>query len=128
MEPGETIKEGVIREVLEETTAEVTVGSLAFVYEMAPHKQSGEYSSQDPHGVHFIFECQLKERSTPQLPTNPDPHQSAVKWIPLQELDSILLFPNIKKEIREYVVNKRNIELIEDYQLDRQVFIASDNT
>ena len=122
LEPGETIKEGVVREVFEETTAEVTVGSLAIIYEMAPHKQSGEYSNQDPHGLHLIFECKLKVNSIPQLPLKPDPHQSAVKWIPIQDLDSILLFPNIKKEIKSYVENKKNIELVEDHQLERQIF------
>lgn len=120
LEPGETIKEGVVREVFEETTAEVTVGPLALIYEMAPHKQSGEYSNQDPHSLSLIFECKLKENSIPQLPSNPDPHQSAVKWIPIQDLDSIVLFPNIKEEIRAYVENKKNIELIEDHQLERQ--------
>ncbi|WP_333485677.1 NUDIX domain-containing protein [Paenibacillus sp. SYP-B4298] len=122
LEPGETIKEGVAREVLEETTAKVTVGSLALTYEMAPHNQSGEYSNQEPHGLHLIFECKLKENSIPKLPNRPDPHQSAVKWVPIDELDSILLFPNIKKEIKAYVETKRNIELIEDHQLERQVF------
>ncbi|WP_206109341.1 NUDIX domain-containing protein [Paenibacillus sp. HB172176] len=122
LEPGETIKEGVAREVLEETSAEVTVGPLALTYEMTPHKQSGEYSMQDPHGLHLIFECQLKVNSIPKLPSRPDPHQSAVKWIPIDEIDSILLFPNIKKEIKEYVETKRNIELIEDHQLEKQVF------
>lgn len=65
-ELGETIIEGVIREVYEETTAEVEVGPLALVYELAPHKQSGEY---------------------------------------------------LASEI--YVENRNNIELIEDFRLDR---------
>lgn len=122
LEPGETIKEGVAREVLEETTAEVMVGPLALTYEMTPHKQSGEYSIQDPHGLHLIFECKLKENSIPKLPLRPDPYQSTVKWIPINMLDSIILFPNIKKEIKAYVENKNNIELIEDHQLEKQVF------
>ncbi|GAA0358389.1 NUDIX domain-containing protein [Caldalkalibacillus horti] len=121
LEQGETVKEGVAREVLEETTAEVTVGPLALVYEMAPHNQSGEYREEAPHGIHLIFECKLKEGSTPQLPIEPDLHQTAVKWVPLHDLDSILLFPNIKNEIKAYAENKKNIELVEDHQLERQV-------
>ncbi|MFS0727648.1 NUDIX domain-containing protein [Paenibacillus sp. 1P07SE] len=121
LEPGETIKEGVAREVLEETNAKVTVGSLALTYEMAPHKQSGEYSSHDPHGLHLIFECKLEVNSIPKLPNRPDPHQSAIKWIPIDELDAIILFPNIKNEIKAYVKTKKNIELIEDHQLEKQV-------
>ncbi|WP_342027837.1 NUDIX domain-containing protein [Fictibacillus solisalsi] len=79
LQPGETIVEGVAREVLEETAAEVKVGPLALVYELAPHKQSGDYNRNENHGLHLIFECTLKKNSTPQLPPCPDPRQTAVK-------------------------------------------------
>jgi 8-oxo-dGTP diphosphatase len=118
-EPGETIIEGVIREVYEETTAEVEVGPLALVYELAPHNQSGEYLATEKHGLHLIFECVIKNDSIPRLPENPDLHQSAVKWISIDEFDSILLIPNIKHQIKSYVRNRNNIELIEDFRLDR---------
>jgi len=119
LEPGETVLDGVRREVLEETCADVEVGPLALVYEMAPHKQSGDYQDDEKHVLHLIFECKLKSNSIPQLPPQPDPHQTAVKWIPIQELDSILLIPNIKKQIIDYIHNRRNIEIIEDYRLER---------
>ncbi|MFS0777722.1 NUDIX domain-containing protein [Neobacillus sp. 3P2-tot-E-2] len=119
LEPGETILEGVAREVLEETTAQVDVGPLALIYEFTPHKQSGDYNVNEKHGLHLIFECTIKNNSIPRLPQNPDPHQSAVKWVTLEELDSILLIPNINKQIKDYFQNQRNIELIEDYRLDR---------
>jgi len=116
-EPGETVIEGVKREVFEETMAEVEVGPLAFVYECAPHNQSGDYPDT-PHSLNLIFECTLKEGSIPTQPPNTDPHQSAVKWIPISEMDSILLFPNKKNQIRQYIRNRRNIEIIEDYKLE----------
>ena len=119
LEPGETIVEGVAREVLEETTAEVEVGPLALLYELAPHKQSGDYDVNEKHSLHLIFECTLKNNSRPKLPQKPDPNQTAVKWVTLEELGSILLIPNINQQIINYVKNKRNIELIEDYRLDR---------
>ena len=119
LEPGETILEGVAREVLEETTAQVDVGPLALIYEFTPHKQSGDYNINEKHGLHLIFECTLKNNSIPRLPPYPDPNQSAVKWVPLEELDSILLIPNINQQIKNYIKNKRNIELVEDYRLER---------
>jgi 8-oxo-dGTP diphosphatase len=118
-EPGETIVEGVIREVFEETDAEVEVGPLALVYEFSPYKQSGEYLETEKHSLHLIFDCTLKNNSKPRLPERPDPHQSAVKWIPIEKLDSILLIPNIKEQIKSYVRNRKSIELIEDFRLDR---------
>ncbi len=119
LEPGETIIEGVAREVLEETTAQVDVGPLALIYEFAPHQQSGNYNINEQHALHLIFECKIKNNSMPQLPEFPDLNQSAVKWIPLEELDSILLIPNINEQIKSYVENKRSIDLIEDYRLDK---------
>jgi 8-oxo-dGTP diphosphatase len=119
LEPKETIMEGVAREVFEETEAEVEVGPLALVYELAPHKQSGDYSIDEKHGLHLIFDCNLKNNSRPRLPQNPDPCQTAVKWVPLDELKSILLIPNIKEQIITYIKNRRNIELIEDYHLEK---------
>ena len=119
LEPGETIIEGVAREVFEETTAEVEVGPLALIYEFPPHKQSGDYDENAQHGLHLIFECTLKNHSVPKLPENPDLNQTAVKWIPIEELDSILLIPNIKNQIKNYIDNKRNIDLIEDYRLEK---------
>lgn len=120
LEPGETIKEGVAREVLEETATEVEEGALAIVYEMAPHHQSGEYSEQDPHSLHLIFECKLLGSSRPKLPPIPDPNQSAVKWVPIDQLDSILFFPNVKEHIRAYAGNPKTMGLIEDHLLPKQ--------
>ncbi|AMO85810.1 NUDIX domain protein [Solibacillus isronensis B3W22] len=119
LEPGETIREGVAREVFEETTADVEVGPIALIYEFPPHKQSGDYDENAKHGLHVIFECTLKNGSIPKLPEYPDPNQTAVKWIPIEELDSILLLPNIIQQIKNYFDNRRNIELIEDYQLEK---------
>ncbi|MEH7126556.1 NUDIX domain-containing protein [Bacillus sp. JJ1773] len=119
LEPGETIIEGVAREVLEETTAQVEVGPLALIYEFAPHKQSGDYNLNEQHALQLIFECKIKNNSMPRLPEFPDPNQSAVKWVPIEELDSILLIPNIYQQVKNYVKSKRSIDLIEDYRLDR---------
>ncbi|MFF2886978.1 NUDIX domain-containing protein [Paenibacillus sp. NPDC057967] len=116
-EPGETIIEGVKREVYEETASEVEVGPLAFVYECASHKQSGDYPDA-PHTLNLIFECTLKKGADPRLPDYPDSSQSDIKWVPLETLDSIILFPNIRKEIVEYISSRRNIEIIEDFKLE----------
>ena len=116
-EPGETLKEALIREVCEEACAEIEVGPIALVYEFAPHKQSGNYDVQENHGLHIIFECDIKEGSQPKLPETPDPHQTAVKWIGVDELDSIVLIPNIQDQIKDYLRNKRNIDFIEDFRL-----------
>lgn len=119
-EPGESIAEGALRELYEETTLEAHTGPVAFVYENAPHKQSRDNIS-GIHTLYIVFECYPLEGSSPKLPAVPDPNQTDVKWISLEQLDDIILYPNIKKHIKQYAQERRNIDMIEDYVLDKYV-------
>ncbi|TYS68295.1 NUDIX domain-containing protein [Sutcliffiella horikoshii] len=115
-EPGETVKEAVKREAKEEASIDVEVGTLAFVYEYAPHLNNNKYG--DTHSLGLMFECNIKEDCIPGMPAKPDPNQTGVKWIPLTELDKVILYPNIREHIHDYVENRRNIEIIEEQNLE----------
>ena len=100
VDPGETIIEGLTREAKEEASVNIEVGTLVFVIECEPSKNS---SWAGPvHGLHLIFDCQLSEESQPQLPEHPDANQTAVKWVKLSELASVELLPHIADHIIEY--------------------------
>ncbi|WP_404462650.1 NUDIX domain-containing protein [Sutcliffiella horikoshii] len=115
-EPGETVKEAVRREAKEEASFDVEVGPLAFVYEYAPHLNNNKYG--DTHSLGLMFECNIKEGCKPRMPADPDPNQTGVKWIPLTELDKVILYPNIKEHILAYAENKRSVEIIEEQHLE----------
>lgn len=115
-EPGESIIEAVKREAREEANVEVEVGPLAFAYEYAPHFNSYIYGKG--HSLSLVFECRITS-GRPSLPEKPDLNQTNVKWIELEKLEEIVLYPNIKDEIKEYAKNKRNIELIEECRLKK---------
>jgi 8-oxo-dGTP diphosphatase len=118
VEPGESIVEAVIREAKEEASIDVDVGPLAFVYEDAPHLNAN-YNGTSPHGLQLMFDCKIKQGSVPALPIHPDPNQTDVKWIPLNELDQIILYPNIKSYIIDYSKSRsKNLELIEEHKLE----------
>lgn len=118
VEPNESVVEAVKREAREEASVDINVGRIAFVYEYAPHLASRLYDPA-PHGLSLIFDCTLKEGSSPRMPEKPDPNQTAVKWIPLSELGRVTLYPNIKKHIVEYVrCRSNNIMLIEEHELE----------
>jgi 8-oxo-dGTP diphosphatase len=120
VEPGESVKEAVQREAREEASVEVEVGPLAFVYEYAPHLNDHKYGKA-PHGLSLMFDCTLKEGAVPKLSDKPDENQTGAKWIPIRELDNIVLYPNIKEHIKAYAQDrKRNIALIEEHQLEEQ--------
>lgn len=116
MEPEETVVEAVRREVWEEVRAEIEVGSLAFVYEYAPHVNEDKYGPI--HSLSLLFDCKIKAGNAAGMPQNPDVNQTGVRWIPLSQLQNIVLYPNIKDQILDYVQNKRDIEFIEEPSLE----------
>lgn len=117
VEQGESVTEAVKREAWEEAAVDIEVGPLAFVSEHAPHLITS-YESESPHGLSLMFDCKIKEGSSPAFPASPDANQTGVRWVPLSALGSIVLYPNIKEQIIDYAANrKRNIELIEEYKL-----------
>ncbi|MBN8202967.1 NUDIX domain-containing protein [Bacillus sp. NTK034] len=115
-EPNESVIDTVKREAKEEASVDVMVGPLAFVYEYAPHLNEFRYGQI--HSLGLMFECQLREGSLPKMPSDPDPNQTGVRWVPLSELANIVLYPNMKAQILEYVKNRRNIDFIEEHTLE----------
>ncbi len=105
-EPGETVIEGVRREVFEETMAEVEVGPLAFVYECAPHNQSGDYPdapqpneiNKEYPGIIYSFESKF-EKSSP-IHIQGDLYKKLFnrnEFVGKLELDNILISNNFDK-------------------------------
>lgn len=93
VEAGESIQEALVREVYEETCAKVLVGSLLLVTEYFPARYQNLYGPT--HKVSFFFECQLLADSQPHLPQQADANQVGVQWLPLANLPSEPLLPNI---------------------------------
>ncbi|WP_029424974.1 NUDIX domain-containing protein [Alkalibacillus haloalkaliphilus] len=116
VEPNESVIEAVKREVMEEAAVDVEVGSLAFTYEYAPHLC--DYRFGELHQVGMFFNCSIKEGSKPRLPTNPEPNQSDVKWVPLSDLYKIKLYPNMKQQLLNYVKHPGHVEFIEERLLE----------
>ncbi|MCA1041233.1 NUDIX domain-containing protein [Bacillus infantis] len=115
VEPGESIIDAVKREAKEEACIEVEVGPLAFVYEYAPHLTGEKYGPV--HTLVLMFECTRLSGLAARLPEQPDPNQTGVKWIALSQLEEIQLYADIGKQIQDYALHKRNIDLIEEHRL-----------
>ena len=97
VEAGELLHRAVEREVFEETCARVDVGRLVLAWEYVPARHGGIYGPQQELGL--IFLCQLGEGDEPRLPASPDPHQVAVRWVPLATLPDIRLLPRIAHQL-----------------------------
>lgn len=117
VEANESVKEAAKREAREEASIEVNVGSLSFTYEYAPHLTDNRYGTT--HSLGLMFECTRRGDSEPRLPDKPDPNQTGVKWIPLEDLKHIILYPKVQNYIQEYVKHKQINSFIEEHTLEK---------
>lgn len=85
-EPGENLEETLKRECLEEIGARIGVSRLLHVAEVYRRK-SGETERQ--HQLDFIFECSVPEDYEPVLGPEPDPHQTATRWITFENAQQL---------------------------------------
>ncbi len=98
--PNETIIETVKRKMHEEAGALVQVERFMFMYEYIGKNHSN--SMGDKHSVSLIFECALSPGSQPSMAkcTAPDIlRQIGVCWVPFAELEEVLLFPHMARQI-----------------------------
>lgn len=107
IEENETVKQAVIREVLEESGLTVDVGELVFSLEYEPF--SCDYSYGKSHHISFFFRCYLDSNVPPQEPShtdiNPDDATitSIAKWIQIVDLNKINIVPKISKPLINYI-------------------------
>lgn len=96
----ERLPEGVRRKTVEETGAIVDVGPLLLVYEYIGVNHGCQLG--DKHSVSLLFRCSLATDSPePSLEyaTAPDAIQTGVKWVPLADLQSVVLWPSIAQQL-----------------------------
>ena len=115
VEAGESIIQAVKREVLEEASVKVETQQVAFIYEYAPHLTQGRYGPV--HSLTTILECTLQKGEVPRMPEEPDENQTDVKWIRLDELHQVVLYPNIREQIITYSKHRQTMGLLEEQDL-----------
>ena len=95
---GETVHDGLVREVREEIDCDVAVRELLFAHEYQPTGR-GPTEGGLP-AIRLIFRCDLAAGAMPRLPARPDPMQTAVRWVSLDEIGRPTpLLPDIRDNI-----------------------------
>ena len=90
---GETLPDALMRECLEEIGAEVRVRKLLFIREYRSNQHEFAGSSPDVHQVEFYFKCKVSKDYEPAQGVHPDNGQVEVRWVALDQLDAIQLYP-----------------------------------
>lgn len=107
VEPGETVKQAVIREIYEESGLNVTVEDLIFALEYEPNKCNFIYGNTPK--VSLVFRCFLngddviKPPSVPDIDPDDPEISSESKWIPISGLKNINYVPYIHEQLIEYI-------------------------
>jgi ADP-ribose pyrophosphatase YjhB (NUDIX family) len=94
---GETMSQTLKREMIEELAMKVEVGELIVVGEV--HIEEKNKST-----LHCLFEGNIVEGE----PTINAEHCSAkeIKWLNISDISSVNLYPNLKKEILQWINNQ----------------------
>ena len=91
---GETLPEALIRECQEEIGADVKVRKLLFIREYRSSQHEFSRINPDLHQVEFYFKCKLPKDYEPSRGTHPDNGQLEVRWVDLDKLAEVDLFPH----------------------------------
>jgi len=90
---GETLPDALTRECLEEIGTEVKVRKLLFIREYRSDRHEFAEVSPDVHQVEFYFKCKVSKHYEPSQGHLPDNGQEEVRWVSLDKLDDIHLYP-----------------------------------
>ena len=90
---GETLQECLIRELQEELSVTVTVGSLMYIREILSDRHEDTNLPEGFHQVEVFFNCSLPDGSEPEMGRHPDLEQIGHEWVALEKLQEILFFP-----------------------------------
>ena len=107
VEEGETVKETVFREVMEETGIAVEVGEMLFVLEYEPVHCDNLYG-ETPQ-ISIVFNCRAGVDVAIKNPTVPDQNPddptitSKAVWMPIVKLKDIEFVPYIHQELISFI-------------------------
>ncbi|MFJ8262902.1 NUDIX domain-containing protein [Rummeliibacillus sp. NPDC094406] len=116
-EPGETLKEAVVRECIEETGLKVQVGELLFVSEYIGKNHEHAKWDNQVHVVVHLFECPYPDDDNSfGQGSKLDSDQLSLEWLPLEDLPKTNLYPKaIIPFLIEYGLrNKKSITYVGD--------------
>lgn len=94
----EALSDTVKRECLEELGASVLVNGLAFVFEYIADHHEDTIQAKGFHQLDLVFDCQLASHKPFEQAGEMDKTQVGYRWVPVEELMGIVLYPMALRE------------------------------
>ncbi len=90
---GETMRDGLRRECLEEINLEVNVGRLIYVREYIGRNHGFAKQHRHFHQVETVFSCSIPEGAEPSPGSETDRKQIGIEWLDLKTLGEVRFLP-----------------------------------
>jgi len=94
---GETLKDSLMRECLEEIGTAVEVGELLYVREYIGKNHDFAHAHRAFHQVENVFECRLLDPADIGNGSEHDKKQIGLEWIELGRIDDCRFLPDVIK-------------------------------
>ena len=100
-EHGETLHQALIRECIKELSQHVEVGKLLHIREYIGKNHEYAAFHSAVHQVEYYFICNIINETESFKPSQPDPEQVGIVWLPIRELLEYEIYP---KQLRQYIM------------------------
>lgn len=97
-EPGESIREALARECMEEISARVEIRDILFVRDYLGKNHEFAEWDEGVHQIEYMFECILLNEEELGNGSIPDQAQVGVEWLDLGNLSKYRIYPSALKE------------------------------
>lgn len=97
-QPGETLRQTVRRECLEEVGVKVEVGRLLYVREYIGKNHTFSARHAKFHQLEHVFLCTTEDPHACAPGCETDNHQIGVAWLSLENLEQIRFYPEAVKQ------------------------------
>lgn len=96
-DPGECLSDALVRELMEELGVRAQLKGMTFCGEVV-------WSEVQKETLHIVFAAEIPD----QIPVLNPEHTTALEivWLPLAELESKILYPNVGKQIAAFCCNE----------------------